>query len=214
MSGTGNNNLKSNLSGQHVAIGQAAKYLGVSVDTIRRWERSGKLTAHRLDGKNRHFLISDLEQYKNQKQLSTLEVAAMLKISESTVRRLEKDGMLVPARTDSGKRLYSPLAVSNYITSKDAPKQAIAVLPIPSAKPIEAPSESLSARPARQIPVAAISAAAPVLAGKPPQARPHGTTSAKAVIDKRQPTRSRQRQGLFSSKSFHRKYGGFALRGP
>jgi molybdopterin-binding protein len=33
-------------------LGDAAKTLGVSVDTLRRWDRAGKLTVHR-DGQNR-----------------------------------------------------------------------------------------------------------------------------------------------------------------
>ena len=31
----------------YLSVGQAAEYLGVSKDTLRRWDRSGKLTAHR-----------------------------------------------------------------------------------------------------------------------------------------------------------------------
>lgn len=31
----------------YLTIGDAASYLGVSKDTLRRWDSSGKLTAHR-----------------------------------------------------------------------------------------------------------------------------------------------------------------------
>ena len=38
-----------------IAIGEAARILGVSVDTIRRWERDGKLAGTRTLGGQRRF---------------------------------------------------------------------------------------------------------------------------------------------------------------
>ena len=38
-----------------IKIGQAAKTLGVSVDTLRRWERSGKITAIYTPGGTRLY---------------------------------------------------------------------------------------------------------------------------------------------------------------
>src|SRR5665213_1708744 len=81
-------------AGSSISIGQASKYLGVSIDTLRRWEKAGKLQAQRLDGKNRYFLFSDLERFKQQQPYSTVQVATMLGLSESTVRRLEHEGKL------------------------------------------------------------------------------------------------------------------------
>ena len=105
-----------NLTGQHVTIGQASKYLGVSIDTMRRWERAGKLQSHRLDGKNRHFLVAELETFKATQPLTTAQVAAALKVSPSTVRRLEEDGRLVPHRDHNGKRLYDQHLVDQYLS--------------------------------------------------------------------------------------------------
>ena len=138
MSGKKNLKLIPKQNTKHVPIGQAAAYLGVSIDTIRRWEAAGKLKAHRLDGKNRHFLISDLETYKGLEQLSTLQVALALDISESTVRRLENSGQLIPTRTANGRRQYSPLAVGEYLTfkQKQAQKLSNSVAPMPAPTPI------------------------------------------------------------------------------
>jgi excisionase family DNA binding protein len=33
--------------GEHVTVGQAARVLGVSKNTLRNWDRAGKLKAHR-----------------------------------------------------------------------------------------------------------------------------------------------------------------------
>lgn len=43
-----------------VAIGIAARILGVSVSTVRRWEADGHLTARRTPGDQRRFLVADL----------------------------------------------------------------------------------------------------------------------------------------------------------
>lgn len=42
-------------------IGQAAKILGVSPSTLRRWEREGKLTPHRTEGAHRLYRLSELK---------------------------------------------------------------------------------------------------------------------------------------------------------
>jgi len=40
------------------SIGEAAKYLGVSVSTLRRWEIDGKLVPERTQGQQRRYPIS------------------------------------------------------------------------------------------------------------------------------------------------------------
>ena len=44
-----------------VSTGEAAKELGVSVQTVRRWEQSGHLPAVRTPGNQRRFRRSDVE---------------------------------------------------------------------------------------------------------------------------------------------------------
>lgn len=43
-----------------VSIGQAAKELGVSIDTLRRWERQGKITASRTASGHRRYDLAAL----------------------------------------------------------------------------------------------------------------------------------------------------------
>lgn len=55
-----------------LAIGDAAKYLHISIDTLRRWEKKGLAKAHRSKGGHRMFKKSDLDQlfgkrYKHEK---------------------------------------------------------------------------------------------------------------------------------------------------
>lgn len=45
-----------------VKIGRAANLLGVSIDTVRRWEKAGKLTAIKTPGGTRLFSVENLEK--------------------------------------------------------------------------------------------------------------------------------------------------------
>jgi putative resolvase len=51
-------------------IGQAAKALGVSPSTLRRWERDGKITPERTEGSHRLYRLS---QFKMSKKLNVRE---------------------------------------------------------------------------------------------------------------------------------------------
>jgi len=49
-----------------LTIGQAAEYLGVSLNTLRRWDESGKLTAIRKEGGvHRYYREKDLEIFSS-----------------------------------------------------------------------------------------------------------------------------------------------------
>ncbi len=82
---------------QYLSIGQAAKKLGVSVDTVRRWEKTGKLRAFRLDGKNRSFLTHDIDALRLGESISIKKAASYLGLSSSTLRRKTLKGE-IPAK--------------------------------------------------------------------------------------------------------------------
>lgn len=48
-----------------LTIGQAAKHLGVSRDTLRRWEKKGKLKAVRSPTNRRYYTKRQLEEIMN-----------------------------------------------------------------------------------------------------------------------------------------------------
>lgn len=50
---------------EQITIGEAAKFLEVSIDTLRRWDASGKLKAHRSAGGHRYYFISDLRRFRS-----------------------------------------------------------------------------------------------------------------------------------------------------
>lgn len=43
-------------------IGEAATYLKVSIDTLRRWEAKGRIRAYRTPTNQRRFHITDLDR--------------------------------------------------------------------------------------------------------------------------------------------------------
>jgi len=43
------------------SIGEAAKVLGVSITTLRRWEASGRLVADRTAGEHRRYDLAKLK---------------------------------------------------------------------------------------------------------------------------------------------------------
>jgi len=51
-------------------IGQAARILGVSTSTLRRWEREGKLTPHRTEGAHRLYRLSEFSKTTSKASLT------------------------------------------------------------------------------------------------------------------------------------------------
>jgi excisionase family DNA binding protein len=48
---------------QNLRIGEAAKILGVSIQTLRNWEKSGKLRAERSEGKQRFYSRQNINNF-------------------------------------------------------------------------------------------------------------------------------------------------------
>lgn len=49
-----------------LSAGQAAAALGISIDTLRRWEKAGKIAAFRTAGGQRRFEPSEVARIKGQ----------------------------------------------------------------------------------------------------------------------------------------------------
>ena len=101
-----------------VSISQAAIVLGVSIDTVRRWDKAGIISSTRPNGKNRYFSVDELERIKLNKPLTISEAARMLKVSASTLRRLEKKGLISPIRNGHGERRYDRKILEKFLDSE------------------------------------------------------------------------------------------------
>jgi len=69
-----------------LAIGKAAKQLDVSIDTLRRWDKSGKLPAKKSGGGHRYYPQIDLDLFKKDNfALATTWILGQAEVPESTL---------------------------------------------------------------------------------------------------------------------------------
>src|SRR3989344_6609757 len=124
-----------------LSISEAANLLNVSIDTLRRWDKSGIISSVRLDGKNRYFLRSQLLSLKEKQPLAISEAAQRLGVSIGTVNRLQQQGFLKEQRNSRGERVFTPSNIEQYLTAKKlkvvTPPQPIAPSPSSSAPKIQ-----------------------------------------------------------------------------
>ena len=88
-----------------ISIGKASEYLGVSIDTLRRWEKKGVIAAYRSPGGHRYFLKNDLDKLFGQKYTRTSPTKKsepVTKAAEETeipsIPKAEKEPETVPSK--------------------------------------------------------------------------------------------------------------------
>ncbi len=64
-------------------IGPAAKHLGVSRDTLRRWEKKGKLKSVRSPSNRRYYTKEQLNEVMMGKKAESVKTGKKLKISKT-----------------------------------------------------------------------------------------------------------------------------------
>jgi molybdopterin-binding protein len=91
-----------------LSLGEAAKTIGVSVDTLRRWDRAGKLRTHR-DERNRR-LVSAAEVRRltgvPQRHRTGAGGSARNRFA-GTVRSVEVDGVMALVEMEAGPFLIT-----------------------------------------------------------------------------------------------------------
>lgn len=100
---------------QLVSISEAAELLGISIDTVRRWDKQGILHSQRPNGKDRYFSVKEIKDLKATQPLSISEVAEKLGVSATTLRRYEEEGLIKPQRNNNGERLYTREIIASFI---------------------------------------------------------------------------------------------------
>jgi excisionase family DNA binding protein len=99
-----------------VSVSEAAKFLGVSPDTLRNWEASGKLIPARTEGGARRYSPAILVEYKKSLKplpktsvglTSVSKAAEELRVSADTIRNWDKKGIIKAERTEGGLRRFT-----------------------------------------------------------------------------------------------------------
>lgn len=83
-----------------LGLGEAARAIGVSVDTLRRWDREGRITTHR-DAANRRRMTRDEVARLAPRRDRTEDLSARNRLT-GTVRSVEIDGVMALVEIDVG----------------------------------------------------------------------------------------------------------------
>lgn len=93
----------------HLTLGEAAAAIGVSADTLRRWDRAGKLTTLR-DERNRRLVSAEevrrLSRRRQQRHGSGDSFSARNRMS-GIVRSVEVDGVMALVEIEAGPFLLT-----------------------------------------------------------------------------------------------------------
>ncbi len=82
---------------QHFSAAEAARALGISVDTLRRWDRAGKLRVERDSANRRVVAASEVERLRGRVGDETLSARNRFR---GIVRSVELDGLLAKVEID------------------------------------------------------------------------------------------------------------------
>jgi molybdopterin-binding protein len=95
-----------------VSLGEAAKALGLSVDTLRRWDRAGKLRTTRDDRNRRRVPARELQRLRTRPaRHRTGEPLSARNRFPGVVRSVEMDGVMALVELEAG-----PFRVTAAIT--------------------------------------------------------------------------------------------------
>jgi molybdopterin-binding protein len=91
-----------------LTLGQAAKAIGVSADTLRRWDRAGKLSTHRDDRGRRLVSRAEIERLTRQphRHATGTTLSARNRFA-GVVRSVEVDGVMALVELEAGPFLVT-----------------------------------------------------------------------------------------------------------
>jgi len=94
--------------GSDLSLGDAAKALGVSVDTLRRWDRSGKLATHRDEQNRRRVSAAEVQRLTDRPQRHRTGTRASARNRfPGVVRSVEVDGVMALVEIEAGPFLVT-----------------------------------------------------------------------------------------------------------
>ena len=96
------------MSTTDLTLGEAAKALGVSVDTLRRWDRDGKLRATRDERNRRRVPVKEVERLRRTpRRHRTGATLSARNRFPGTVKSVESDGVMALVEIEAGPHLVT-----------------------------------------------------------------------------------------------------------
>lgn len=91
-----------------LGIGEAAKQLGVSTDTLRRWDRAGSLRTTRDSRNRRRVPVSEVERLRGSPaRHATGDGFSARNRFPGTIRSVEVDGVMALVEIEAGPHLVT-----------------------------------------------------------------------------------------------------------
>jgi molybdopterin-binding protein len=121
--------------GESVSLGEAARALGVSLDTLRRWDRAGKLRTTRDERNRRLVAVAEIERLSRHpnRHRAGHPLSARNRFS-GVVRSVEVDGVMALVEIEAG-----PFLVTAAVT-RDAVEELALVEGSPATATVKATS--------------------------------------------------------------------------
>ena len=86
-----------------LSLGEAAKAIGVSADTLRRWDRAGRLRTHRDDRNRRRVSQAEVRRLTSRPQRHTTGTTGSARNRfAGTIRSVEVDGVMALVEMQAG----------------------------------------------------------------------------------------------------------------
>lgn len=104
-------------------VGQAAEMLGVSVETLRRWETEGRLRMTRSDGGQRLVAIDDVARLIDERRRASTERPIVAQSARNRfpgiITRVERDGVAAVVEVIAGPHRLVSLMTAEAVEELD-----------------------------------------------------------------------------------------------
>ena len=110
-------------TGTRLRVGQAAEMLGVSVETLRRWESAGILHMERSEGGQRLVAIEEVSRLLDERRRSTTDRPIVASSARNRfvgiVTRVERDGVAAVVEVIAGPHRLVSLMTAEAVLELD-----------------------------------------------------------------------------------------------
>ena len=106
-------------SAGRLRVGQAAEMLGVSVETLRRWEQEGRLHVERSPGGQRLIEIAEVMRLLDERRRAAVERPIVAQSARNrfpgVVTRVERDGVAAVVEVRAGPHRFVSLLTAEAV---------------------------------------------------------------------------------------------------